>query len=420
MLAVVHARVFDPERKRLVPDQTVVVQDDRIVEVSAKARVPQGAEVIDAHGRILLPGLWDMHAHLERGHGVLDIASGVTVARDLGGVPDIVDEFKQRFDAHVAVGPRVLRAGFIEGRGEKAAASVVTAETDDEAKRAVEFYAKRGYEQIKIYNSIKPELVPVLAAAAHAKGMRVSGHVPAFMRAEDVVRAGYDEIQHANMLLLNFLVQKDTDTRSPLRFTLVAEKAAELDLGSKAVKDFVSLLKEHRTVSDPTLNAFENLLVDRVGELGPAVKPIASRLPVPVRRFFLRGGVPVPPGKDALYKQSFDVMLRFMKKLHEAGVPLVPGTDNLPGLMFHRELELWVQAGISPVDALAAATIGSARVMHKEGALGSIAPGKGADMALVDGDPTTNISDLRRVVTVISRGAVYDAAATYAAASIKP
>ena len=154
-----------------------------------------------------------MHAHLGDADGVLDIASGVTTVRDVGNDPDKLDDFKKRFDDGTAVGPHVYRFGFIEGRNEKAASSKVTAETEDEAKAAVEFFAKRGYDGIKIYNSMKPELVPLLAKEAHARGMVVTGHIPVHMLANEAVRAGYDGIEHVNMLFLNFFADHDTDTR---------------------------------------------------------------------------------------------------------------------------------------------------------------------------------------------------------------
>src|SRR5262249_39251208 len=159
------------------------------------------------------PGLWDMHAHLGDADGVLDIASGVTTVRDVGNDPDKLDDFKKRFDAGTAVGPHVVRFGFIEGRNEKAAAAKVTAETDAEAKQAVETYAARGYDGIKIYNSVKPDLVPLLAKEAHARGMAVTGHIPVHMLANEAVQAGYDGIEHLNMLFLNFFATHQTDTR---------------------------------------------------------------------------------------------------------------------------------------------------------------------------------------------------------------
>src|SRR4029453_12749052 len=135
-----------------------------------------------------------------------------------------------------------------------------------------------------IYNSMKTELVPILAKAAHEKNMRVSGHIPVHMRAEEAVRAGYDEIQHANMLFLNFFIDKDTDTRTPLRFSIVADKAPDFDLKSKPALDFFQLLIDKKTVVDPTLAVFEQLFVSRPGEIPASFAPMVERLPVQVQR----------------------------------------------------------------------------------------------------------------------------------------
>ncbi len=421
-LAITHARVFDSATKRWRSDHTVVVVNGRIAAIapSRTAKIPTGAETIDAAGKALVPGLWDMHTHLGPTDGALFIASGVTTVRDLGNDPDVVDDLKKRFDDGSAIGPHLVRGGFIEGRGPNAAASNVTAETEAEALAAVDFYAARGYEQIKIYNSVKPELVPVLAKAAHAKGMRVSGHVPVHMRAEDVVRAGFDEVNHINMLFLNFFIDKETDTRTILRFSIVAEKGAGLDLASKPVKDFFALLREKKTVIDPTLVAFEMLFSDRVGEVGPTLRPVESRLPVLLRRDLRKGGLAVPAGKDQLYKDSFTATQRMVKALWDAGIPIVSGTDELAGLTFARELELYVLAGIPAGDVLNIASIGGARVMRKDKTTGSIDVGKDADFALVDGDPLANIGDVRKVVTTFRSGVSFDAAAVFTAAGVRP
>jgi cytosine/adenosine deaminase-related metal-dependent hydrolase len=420
--AFTHARVLDVAGKKWLDDHTVVVENTKIVAVgpSKTTRPKQGAEIVDAKGMSVLPGLWDMHMHFGDVDGELCIASGVTTGRDLGNDHEKLDEMKARFDEGVAVGPHIIRAGLMEGRGEKAAGAAVTAETEEEAKAGVDLFHKRGYEQIKIYNSMKPELVPLIAQYAHSKGMRVSGHVPVHMRAEEAVRAGYDELNHLNMVFLNFFIDKDTDTRTTLRFSIPAEKAAGLDLTSKPVKDFVALLLEKKTVLDPTLNVFENLFVDRVGAIGPGVKPIETRLPVQLKRNFLTGGLAVPEGKDALYRQSFDAVLKMTKLLHDAGVPMVAGTDALAGLMYHRELELYVMAGLKPADVLYMATLGAAKVMKKEATTGTIAKGMEADLVLVNGDPLANISDIRKTVTVLRSGTVYESADLYQAVGVKP
>ncbi len=412
-LAFTHARVLDIERGRWLPDQTVVVVGDTIQSVgpSKGAKIPAGAETVDLGGKALMPGLWDMHAHLSPPDGALNIGCGITTARDVGNDPDRLDDFKQRFDEGSAIGPHVLRAGFIEGRGPDAAPSKVTAETPDEAKAAVELYAKRGYEMIKIYNSIKPELIPVITKAAHDHGMTVTGHIPVHVLANEAVRAGYDGIEHVNMLFLNFLATHDTDTRTPLRFSLVGEGAAGLDLKSKPVQDFFALLRQHHTVIDPTLDTFESLYVADQGKVAAGTEWLVARLPVQERRRFLTGGLPheANDGKGDLYARSWGKMVSMVKALRDAKVTTVVGTDETAGLMLDHELELFVKSGLSPLEALQDATIVPARAMKLEKKSGSIAAGKAADLVVVDGDPLANVGDVQKVVTTVRGGVVYPA-----------
>lgn len=421
-LALIDARVFDSKSKSWLPNHTVVIKNGKITALGPTKTTPppKGAEVIDAEGKALVPGLWDMHAHLGTVDGILDLAAGVTTVRDIGNDPDFVDDLKARVDRGETIGPRMFRSGFIEGRGPNAASSRVTAETEAEAREAVKFFADRGYEGIKIYNSMKKELVPLLATLAHERGMRVSGHVPVHMRASEVVRAGYDEIQHANMLFLEFLVDDTTDTRTKQRFTLVGDRAAEVDLDGKPMKDFIALLLEKKTVIDPTLNAFEDLFVGRPGEVLPGWASSVDRLPAQVQRWYITGGLPAEGDKIARYRDAYKRMLELVRRLHAAGVPLVAGTDSLAGFGLHRELELYAEAGIPAADVLLIGTLGAARVMKRDKTTGSIARGKDADLVLVDGDPLANLSDLRNTVLTIKGGVVYRAAALHEAIGVKP
>jgi imidazolonepropionase-like amidohydrolase len=421
-VAFTGATLFDAESGVLRPGTTVLVVGDRIAAVGADGTVaiPAGAEVVDAAGKTLLPGLFDMHAHVGDLDGLMNLAAGVTSVRDLANDTDSLFARRDRWDRGEAVGPRLASAaGFIDGPGPYAGPSKVLVDTPEEALAAVDKYAEQGYQQVKLYSSLLPELVPVIAERAHAKGMRVSGHIPAYMVAEQAVRQGYDEIQHLNMIALNFWPDVE-DTRTPARFTEVAKRAAGLDLDSEAVRSFIELLRVRDVVVDPTINIFESMFTDRAGVMSAGYQAVADRLPPVVRRGLYAGGLPVPEGMDETYRASFRKMLELLRRLHEAGVRLVPGTDAPAGFALHRELELWAEAGIPVVEVLQAATIGSARVAGRGAELGSVAPGKLADLALVDGDPTQDLAALRRVTTVVRGGTVYDAAALQAALGLLP
>jgi imidazolonepropionase-like amidohydrolase len=420
-LAFTHARVLDVIQGRYKDDQTVVVVGETIKTVgpSASVKVPVGAEVIESKGKTLVPGLWDMHSHLTDADGVLDVASGVTMARDVGNDPDKLDDFKKRYDEGTAVGPHVIRYGFIEGRNEKAASSKITAETETEAKAAVAFFAKRGYEGIKIYNSVKPELVPILAREAHARRMFVTGHIPVHMLAHEAVKAGYDGIEHINMLFNNFFATHDTDTRDTTRFTLMGEKAATFDLKGKPATEFFALLRSKKTVIDPTVGVFQDLLVGKQGKLLPGIEGMVARLPVQQQRTYLLGGLPLE-GKEEVYRASWDKVLAMLKTLHEQKIPLVAGTDAIGGLWLHHELELFAKAGIPNADVLRYATIESARSLRLEAKTGSIAEGKVADLFVLDGDPLARIEDLENVESTVRGGVVFSSGKLYEAVNVKP
>ncbi len=258
-----------------------------------------------------------------------------------------------------------------------------------------------------------------LAAEAHRLGLRVSGHVPAGMVAEQAVRAGYDELQHVNFLVLG-LFPEITETRTPARFTEVAERAADLDLAAAPFRPLVNLLAQRGIVVDPTVTVFRAMFGDRPGVVSSDYAAVADRLPAQVRRWLLAGGLPVPEGKDERYRRSAAKLIEIVGELWRAGVPLVAGTDGLAGFTLHRELELYVEAGIPAPEVLRIATLGAARVMGMEGDSGRIAPGKLADFILVEGRPDERITDVRRVTTVVKGGVVLDPAEIYRALGVQP
>jgi imidazolonepropionase-like amidohydrolase len=421
---IVHARLFDSETATVKDGMSVLVSGNRIERVSPDGKIPAGPgiEAIDAKGKMLLPGLWDMHVHLggDWGLGLMHLAAGVTTVRDMANDIDHLHDLKTKFDSGTLVGPRIVMAGFIDGRGPYQGPTKVFADTREEALADIERYKSLGYEQIKVYSSLKPELVPFIAQEAHKRGMRLSGHVPAFMTAEQFVRDGADEIQHINFIFLNFFFDQVQDTRTPARFVAVAQHAAELDLNSERVKAFIQLLLEHHTVLDPTVSIFEGQFLTRPSTMNPIYAEVANRVPVQIRRGFIGGGLPVPDGMDQRYQDSAAALLKMVKLLYDSGVPIIAGTDDIAGFVLHTELENYVASGIPAPKVLQIATLGGARVMKHDNERGSIAAGKLADLILVDGDPTVRISDIRRVVTVIKDGNVYDAAALYEVLGVRP
>jgi len=420
-IAFTHARLFDAASATLIDDQTVVITGNRIRDVRASSTVktPTAAQVIDARGKTLLPGLWDMHAHVGDNDGLLNLAAGVTTVRDLGNDIDTLLARRTRIEQGTEIGTRIVLAGLIDGPGPYQGPTKVLVSTPQQARAAVDNYARLGYVQIKIYSSVKPELVPAIIDEAHKHGLRVSGHIPAEMTAAECVKLGYNEIQHVNFLMLNFMPDV-RNTNTPTRFTEVAKRGADLDLNSLEVQAFIKLLQDHHTALDPTLAIFEEMFETPPGQVPPGLQRVASRLPAQVRRGLVGSGLTPPPGMEQRYRQSFTKMVELIGRMYRAGIPIEDGTDSMAGFTLERELELDVQAGIPPAKVLQDATLNAARIMKLDKELGSIATGKLADLTLIDGNPVANISDIRRTALVVKNGSVYKPQELYSALGVVP
>jgi Amidohydrolase family len=344
----------------------------------------------------------------------------VLTARDLGSDNATLQRLIRREEAGELPLPRVVPVGYIEGESPMSSRGGFVIKDLAGAKEAIDWYAAHGYRQIKIYNSFPRDLVGEAATYAHERGLRVGGHVPAFMRAQEAVEQGYDEVQHVNQVLLNFFVTPETDTRTLARFYLPAQKAADLDLDSPAVREFITLLRKRGTVIDPTLATF-NFLRHRDGVVSQQFAAVADHLPPDVQRGLRVALMNIPDDSTAaLHERSYARMVEFIGRLYRAGVPLVAGTDDVAGFTLQRELELYVQAGITPAQALQIATWNGAQYSGVLADRGSIEPGKLADLVLVDGDPTADIATLRKVALVIKGPRAYYPSEIYESLGIRP
>ena len=422
-LMIRHARLFDPRDLSVRDDMRVLVRGEHVVRVDPDdaGAPPPATEVIDAAGRFLMPGLWDVHQHFAGVDGTFDLIAGVTSARDMANDNEALLARVKRFDGGTELGPRVVLAGIVEGTGPLAGPTPVRIENLKQAQDAVDWYASHGYEQIKIYSSFPPPLVRPIADMAHARGLRVSGHVPAFMRARQFIEAGADEIQHLNFIVLNFFPDVQ-DTRSKDRYTIAADKLQQLQLDSPEFADFMTLLKQHHTVLDPTVSVFQDLYSGAPGRCAHSLCDMIGRFPPVTRRRLLSGAVAVPPGKEAVYAQALPRLQQLLKTLYDGGVTIMAGTDAFAGYTLHNELELYVQAGIPAPEVLRIATLVPAQVLGVAGPSqrGFIAPGRQADMVLIDGDPSQNIGDVRHVWRTIKAGQVYDPKALEQAMGMSP
>ncbi|MEO6103012.1 MAG: amidohydrolase family protein [Pseudoxanthomonas sp.] len=416
-----NARVFDSEHATLGPASDLLIQDGRIVSIAnGGGELAKADNIVDAGGKVLLPGLFDMHAHFSPWDGGLHLASGITTIRDMGNDNATLQQLMVQLRAGKLLGPDIVPAGFLEGESKMSARNGFVIKELAEAKKAIDWYADHGYPQIKIYNSFPKAILPETTAYAHHRGLRVSGHIPAFLTAHEAVEQGYDEIQHINQVLLNFFVTPQTDTRTLERFYLVAKKTAGLDFNSKPVQDFIAMLAQKQIVIDPTLATFE-FLHQRDGELSPIVADVADHLPPDIQRSRRAAEMDIPDDETAaLYTRSFNKLVEFVGLMYKAGVPIVAGTDELPGFTLQRELELYVKAGLTPAQVLQVATWNGARYTRTLQDRGSVEVGKLADLVLVEGDPTRDISDIRKVALVIKQDKAYYPSEIDEALGIKP
>jgi imidazolonepropionase-like amidohydrolase len=391
--AIVGARLIDGTGAPSVERSVVMVQDGRITAAGSAetVKVPAGVRVIHAEGRSLLPGLWEMHAHysgVEFGPALL--AAGVTTARDCGGEFEFLTTVRRKIDKDHSLGPKLLLAGLIDSGG-PLAFGYVDVKTPAEAVAAVDMYADAKFEQIKVYTQIQPDVLRAISAEAHKRGMTVTGHVPAAVNAFEGVADGMDQINH-----LQFVTR-----------AMVSEgHTGPVDLESKRAQEMIALLKQKQIVVDPTLGWGEMAGHPKnldVASFEPGIKAAPYTLSSKFR------ALGVPAADEARFNERMKSNLAVVGALYRAGVPIVPGSDTgLLGYGLDRELELYVQAGMTPMAAIQSATIVAARVMKLDGESGSIEVGKRADLVLVEGNPLERISDIRRVVSVVSDGRMYD------------
>ena len=423
LTAIRNVALLDPASRQFLPRATVFFHGQRISAIhEGDAAITDDTFVVDGDGGTLIPGLWDMHVHIStRWDGVQHLAGGVTSVRDMGNDHKYLERLRAAYTDRSALGPHVVASGFIEGKSDFNSSAGILAETQEQALDAVEWYARHGYRAIKIYNSIRPEWVPAMVDAAHARGMHVSGHIPAFMRARDAVEAGFDEINHINMLFLNFVLRDGEDTRTTLRFTALGERSAALNLDSPEVQAFIAELKRRDVVVDPTVAVFVRMMLGRDGKPDPVLAPSIDRVPAAVARSAYRGDLQMKNAKmDRTYRASGAKLLEMVRRLHDAGVRLVSGTDSWPGIGLIRELQFYAEAGIPVMDVLRIATIDGAKVAGEMHDRGSIEVGKFADLVVLDGNPLEDIRALERPRWVVSEGRVMDGRALVKAAGLRP
>jgi imidazolonepropionase-like amidohydrolase len=256
---------------------------------------------------------------------------------------------------------------------------------------------------------MNPAWIPPAAKLAHELGLHVHGHIPAGMRTLDAINAGYDEITHIYFATMQAMPQDVVDkANTTMRLLGPGKYFKDVDLDGEPTRTVIRTMAEKKIVLDPTLVVVEGVLLANAGTVAPAYAPYVGTLPAATERGFKSGPIPYLPGMTRADAQaSVHHMQEYVAKLRRAGVPIVAGTDGT-GMELVRELELYVDGGMTTAEALATATIAPARNVKADARTGSIAVGKEADLLLVDGDPEKRIGDLRHVDQVMSDGYLMD------------
>jgi len=415
-LAIVGGTLIDGTGAAPVADAAVVIRKGRIVATGprSKVKIPKHANVVDAKGKFILPGLWDMHAHFEQVEwGPIYLAAGVTTVRDCGNELEFITAVRDAIAQGRGLGPRLLLAGVVDGTG-PLALGVERVDTLEQARSWVDRYHDARFQQMKIYSSVKLEELKAVTDEAHRLDMTVTGHVPEGLTAFQTVEAGQDQINHISYIAdIMHAPLPETATRADRRNAII-----NIDLNSPESQKALAFLKDHHTVVDPTIALYELFTATTAkppASFEPGVDKIAAELAGQVT------DVEPPNETSDAQEKVFQKQVAIVGALHRAGITIVAGTDQaVPGHSLHREIELYVQSGFTPLEAIQSATTVPAHVMGLDKELGTIETGKRADLILINGDPLQDVHNTRNVEYVITNGTMYHTAELWQSVGFKP
>jgi len=412
IIALVGGELIDGLSDVTQKDMTLIIENGRIIAIGSRTEIeiPENAKIIDVSGKVLMPGLWDMHAHSNQVQWApAYLAGGITTIRDNGNELEFATAFRDAIDLNGAIGPDILLAGMTDGAGIRGN-GVIRATTPEEAREVVALYYENGYKQIKIYQSLEPEIVRVLSEEAHNRGMTVTGHVPTPVgNAITAVEIGMDQFSHRSQFLSVLFPDKN-------RSELGAFYLTENEVSPEQIEKAIEFLLEHNTVLDPTisLDLIRNLPWGTpVESVEPDVIKIAYELFEGKR--FLSGVSP-----DQAEKSTEDTIkaMEIIGDFFRAGIPIVAGTDNVvPVYSLYLEIETYQKlAHLTPLEAIQTATIIPARAMGLDSETGTLEIGKEADIAILDENPLLNIDNIRTVSAVMTNGNYYESEPLWLAA----
>lgn len=415
-IALVGGDIVDGLTDVTQKDMVMIIKDGRIAAIGNRStmEVPNDAKVIDVTGKTLMPGLWDMHAHSNQVQWApAYLAGGITTIRDNGNEIEFATAFRDGIANDGLLGPDILLAGMTDGAGAKGN-GIVRATNAEEAREVVATYHRNGYKQIKIYNSLTPDVLKVLAEEAHNKGMTVTGHIPAAVGTiKDAVELGMDMFSHDRAVYSVLFPEKS----KPQAVNGMLENP---EVSADRIENAIDFLLKNKIALDPTMN-IRLLLNTAEGKPLETVEPDVGRIAYELweGKRFRKGKRPDAVKKEvARYTKGAEIIGDFFR----AGVPIVAGTDNfVPVFSLYLEIETYQKlGGLTPLEAIQTATIIPARVMGMDSETGTLEINKQADIAILDKNPLVDISNIRTVSAVLTNGNYYDSTPLWQAADFKP
>lgn len=441
VLAITNVTILDATQQ--TDGATVLIAGTKIQTVGGEIAVPDGATVIDGTDKFLIPGLWDAHVHLSYYPNLgidteypLYIANGITSVRDTGGLIDIVVPMRDAARVEGAIAPRVHVAGPLVDGAQRVYAGLmgrpnisVGVSTPDEARAQIDALHAAGVDLIKLYEMNTPETFMAAAKRANELGLPITAHVPLSMDAVAAAESGVDGMEHLRNLELScaanyqallkertqVLAQSLNEDGGTLRSALhgmqryVAIEAQD----TERCNDVIAALAREEVFQTPTLTV--NTFISAPLAAQPSWRETYMYLPPDVQEQWRAGGTRMEESlKTREVNTTFsDWSFAMVKKLQYGGVKIMAGTDNpigflTPGFALHEELALLVETGLTPMEALTAATLHPAQFMKLDDKMGTVEAGKLADLVLLNADPRDDIRNTQSIDTVVKDGRVFD------------
>jgi len=417
-LVIARVTVIDATGAPAKPDMTVLIMGDRIIELgkSQEIRTPRDAQILDATGKFLIPGLWDMHVHLEfwgKDAGLpLCIANGVTGVRDMGGDLDLLRQWQKQIELGTVIGPRIVAAGPILDGPTPGYPLRITVKNPAEARQAVASLKKRGVDFIKVHAHLSRESYFVIADEAKKRGVTFAGHVPISVPAAEASDAGQKSIEHLNESALLI----DCSSREAELRRGEGGYQQYLDTYSEGkCQELFSRFRRNGTWQVPTLVTLRSFAYLR--ETDPSrnalMRYVPKKMKESMQNLFDMYFKNRKEEEWAIAKKVYEKDLEMVGAMHRAGVGLLAGSDAailagsysaVAGFDLHEELVQLVRAGLTPMEALQAATLNPARFLGKLDDQGTVEKGKLADLVLLEGNPLQDINNTKKINAVIVGG----------------